>query len=461
MKRVARVAWLGALWCAGALGQGASLERPFSDQSPWNARPTKVVLGTDEVPKSDYFPNIAEGAYSVRVFAARDSDPPMTVLGPADKPGIYLADNEETASQVVIPHWPAAVAAATGEDGHADIVDVAANRIHSFWQLGRKDGKWRASQYTWTRLDGRGWGDPAQYFQGSRAAGVPTMAGLIRTHELNDGQPEYQHALAMSMTFNALAADPAYVFPATAADVNAAKVNRGTFPEGALVMLPTDFDTTAIRNPALLKIATTLKTRGAYVVDANVGTPYILYVEIGSGFSLMPNGWDNQIAGELDRIRAALRRVVSVGQWLDAKGRPFTPRRNLNLLSMRGPWSSSDGGPVGRFESWEQRVVFPTADRKITQTNASGRSMPPITWAVPKPGASYRLQVTADGGATLRLDLVDAANRNVYSSGTLGNAGTVAFKWPAGGSKPVVSVTSGAQGGGRVGATLVAVDDAP
>ncbi len=52
----------------------------------------------------------------------------------------------------------------------------------TFWQLKQQTGNGSATQYAWTRLNGSGWGDPAHYFQGARAAAVPTAAGLIRAH---------------------------------------------------------------------------------------------------------------------------------------------------------------------------------------------------------------------------------------------------------------------------------------
>lgn len=232
--------------------------RPFSDRSPWNSRSTQFTLGTFVVPKSDYYPNVAEGRFSTGAFSAATTDAPMSVRGTDDSKGIYVAD-------------------------------AAVHRIHSFYQLRNVGGVWRAQQYTWTALDGSGFGTPDEYFQGLRTAGVVTMAGLIRTSEIADGLPSDRHALAMSMTFNALAANPAYAFPATAADSNAASLNSGQIPEGALMMLPATFDLSVIKDPKLLKIARTLQTFGAYVVDANYGTPHLIYVELGSGFNLMPN----------------------------------------------------------------------------------------------------------------------------------------------------------------------------
>ncbi len=453
------VLWLIAATCVSAFAQVASPSRPFSDRSLWNARPAKFALGTFEIPRTQYFPAVAEGAYSVRVFVAKPADPAVTVYGLPETQGIWIADAETHDSQIVIPHWPSDVVPATGGDGHADIVDPASNRIHSFWQLKFVDGKWRAAQYTWTALDGRGWGDPGHYFQGSRAAGVPPMAGLIRTTEIDDGQPTYRHALAMSLASSGLSANPTYVFPATAADSDAAKVNHGAIPEGTRMMLPAGFDMASIKDAKLAKVARTLQTYGAYVVDSNGTTPFVIYVEIGSGFSLMPpSGWDNEIAAQLDHIRSALRPVTSVTQWVDAKGEGFVPERRLNLLSMRGPWFVIGQGTPGVFDSWQQAVLFAADRRQTVQTNASGRSMATVDWATPHAGETMRLAVSAANGATLRLALVDASSQTVYDSGVLAAGRTVDFKWPAAAQKPVLTITSGPQGGGRVAATLVSVD---
>ncbi len=453
---------LAGLASVPALGQGATASRPFSDRSFWNARPTKFELGTTEVPKSDYYPIVAEGAYSVRVFVAKESDPAMAVQGAPDKPGIWNADAERLDPQIVIPHWPADVLPATGGDGHADIVDAASNRIHSFYQLKFVDGKWRATQYTWSPLDGSGWGEPGHYFQGSRATGVVPTAGLIRSFEVNDGQPDYQHTLAMSMASNGLSADPAYVYPATSADINAATANHGAFPEGTLMMLPADFDLAAIKDAKLLKVAKSLQKRGAYVVDANGGTPFAIYVEIGSNYSLMPPGkWDGEVAAELDRLRAGLRAVTAVSEWVDAKGARFTPERNLNLLSMRGPWAVTGAGTAGAFDTWQQAVVFPANGQAVTQVNASGRNMQNVPWATPKPGETLRLKVTGSDGTTMRFTLVDAGARTVYDSGILKAGQGVNIKWPAAGLKSVVTVATGPRGGGTVGATLVSMDHKP
>jgi hypothetical protein len=434
---------------------GASASRLFSDQSLWNARPTQFTLGTEIIPTSSYYPTVGTGAYSVTASIAAATDPAVTIYPLANTAGVWVPDAETNFASVTIPHWPATVVAAAGSDGHADIVDVANNKIHSFWQLKQVNGQWQAAQYTWTAIDGTGWGTPAEYMQGSRAAGVVPIAGVIRAAEVHDGQLLYKHALAVSLTYNALASSPAFAFPATAADWDAASANSGSIPEGSRLMLPSDFDASQITNAELLKVVETLKVYGAYVVDRNTGTPFYIYVENTSDFQLMPNGWDNTIAAQLDQIRAALRRVAQVSQWVDATGAAFTPETKLNLISMRGPWTLQSGPTAGTFDTWTQSVIFPSNGVQTIQRNDSGRSLPWTSQTPPVGGQQYQLTVHATGGATLDFQL--NGSTQYLSTGFLADGDSVTFTWPSSWAIPAVTVRSGPQGGGTVTATMKAL----
>ena len=436
------------------LSTGATATRLFGDRSPWNARPSRFTLGAATIPTSRYDPFVGTGAYSVAGAIASATDAAVTVVG-TDASGVWVPDAEAYVAQVTIPHWPASVAPAAGSDGHADIIDVASNRIHSFWQLSQSNGQWRAAQYTWTPLDGSGWGTPAAYMQGSRATGVVPIAGVIRAVEIDDGQSLYRHALAMSLTHNGLAKSPTFVFPATSADGDAATANSGAIPEGTRVMLPASFDVSTIGDPKLQKIARTLQTYGAYVVDRNVGTPYVVYVENGSNFNLMPNGWDSGIAAQLDAIRAALRPIASVGEWVDATGAVFVPETSFELMSMRGAWSLAQGPVLGAFDTWQQAVVFPANGQRTVQTSWSSRTLPSIAASPPIAGRMHRLRVSASGGATLRLMLYTSGL--MFDSGVLADGADVTFAWPSGNVSPNVTVTSGASGGGTVKGSVVAL----
>jgi hypothetical protein len=432
--------------------------KPFSATSLWNSRPVAPVLGDFLIPTSNYHPLIGEGKYSLQVFLADAADKPAKVHGLPGSKGIWDPDAEVFSESVEIPHWPAEVVPAEGNDGHADIVDAVSGLVHSFHKLQFLNGKWVASQYAWTRIDGRGWGDPAHYFQGARAAAVPSMGGLIRKHEVNDGRSLYQHALAVSLTFNALAAQPSFIFPATSGDGNAAKTNYGKIPEGALLMLPRSFDAESISNPMLRKVVETLKVYGAYVVDRNYGTPFYIYVEIGSGFNLHSGGWNNVAAADLDRIRLALRQVVSTDGWVDGYGRPFIPAKNLNLLSMRGPWSVRSGSTPGGYDSWAQAVVFPRSTERTVQVNSSSRVLNPVVWAKPAPGALYQLTARATGGAQLRLEIIDKSDRSkVFDSGELADGQHAQFNWPSPRAVAFVYAISGVGGPSSVRGELIGV----
>lgn len=446
----------------GARAAFGSYLRPYAATSLWNARPVNPTFGTFVIPKSSYFPTVASGAYSTGVFLASASDQPMTIVGPGstDQHTVGVADPDNNGNRVItLPRWPAGVLPASGTDGHADIVDPVTKIIHSFWQLKQKDGRWTAALYSWSKLAGNGWGDPAHYYQGARAVGIPASAGLIRKHEINDGLATYPHALAMSLTKNGLANgvnSPAYVFPATSAD-NTAAANTGAIPQGALLMLPPGFDSSAITSPDLKKIVETLKVHGAYVVDYNTGTPFVIYAENDAGFNLMPKGWDNQVASQLDLIRAGLRQVTSVQGWLDGNGNPASAaikaQQNMNVLSMRGPWSRQSGTGTAAYDSLGQTLSFEAATGKTVYVNASNAGMTRVTWAKPQAGTHVQLSVSATGGATLRLQ-VSSNNLMVHDTRDLAHGQSRRFVWPAD-AKLTLTATGGASGPSSVKASLV------
>jgi hypothetical protein len=436
-----------------------TFHHPFQADSPWNSRPVNPEFGSYVIPPSKFRPLIGGGDYSLTVFLAKPTDPPMRVRGYPGSRGLWDPDAEEFQDEVTIPHWPADVAAAEGNDGHADIVDLKSGRIHSFHKLRYRDGVWIASQYAWSRVNGRGWGDPAHYFQGARAAGVPSSGGLIRKHEINDGQPYYRHALAVSLTMNAMSPQPSFIYPATSGDGNAAKTNSGRIPEGALLMLPPSFDTDSLTSPGMRKIAETLKRYGAYVVDRNYGTPFYIYVENGADFSLRRSVSSTAVDQDLERIRVSLRQMVSAAAWLDGEGKATVEDRNLNLLSMRGPWRVQSGITPGRYDTWAQAVVFPQTREKTVQVNTSSRLLRPVYWAMPQAGTDYRVTAHATGGASLRLHIIDKADKStLFDSGELSNGEKSDFKWPSAGAIAFIYAISGVGGESTVRGSIVAVD---
>lgn len=425
----------------GQARQWGSFDTPFATDSPWNSRPVDPVFSDASVPAAKYAPAIESGKWSTGVFhALPGKGGPVTVHGPPDKPGLWRAD-DRTFENIVLPRWPEGVKPASGSDGHAEIVDTATGIVHSFWKLRIEQGKWIADQYAWTSLGGSGWGDPAHTIQGARAAGVSAIGGLIRTQEVNDAQALYRHALSMSLPTTALAPAPAYVYPATSADKEAKAVNTGRIPEGALLMLPAAFDTATIDDARIRKIAETLKVYGAYVVDRNGSTGFVIYSEIDSGLELHGRVWNAQAVADLEKIRVALRQVTGARQWVDGDGKVVKREPRANLLSMRGPWTATAGHAKASFDSWSQSLVLEGASGGAIVTKTFADDVTEVSWAKPAPGDRYRVECRATGGATCRLQMRKAdAGDNVVDSGDLADKATAQFAWPAG--KVSVSLTA-------------------
>lgn len=442
-------------------------QKPFAVNSYWNATPLNPVLGQATIPDSDYYPLIGEGPYSSSVFLASKTDKPQEVFGLPGKPGLWELDGEQHLPSITIPRWPAGTVPASGSDGHADIVDPIDGIVHSFFQL-RKDaeGRWVAGMYAWSSIKGRGWGDPAHYYQGARATAVPPLAGLIRKHEVNDGQDEYDHALSMSLTYNGLSSETDYVYPATSADREWRK-NTGQIPEGSLLMLPADFDVQQITTPGLRKVVNTLKRRGAYVVDRNVGTPFYIYVENGAGFNLHGPKWNNQVAKELRLVQRALRPVVAVSGWLDGQGKAMDTAETLNLLSMRGPWQLTQGEGDVRYDTHSQSVWVKPGSADAVYIQRNGRGINSVKWGSVKPGGVYRVKVQASPGLQFRLRVqVGPTGKDNTDTPWMVSGEQFDYRWPEGKGrvqlfvrvKPGDSVQSFATEG-AVRATLTALDE--
>ncbi len=415
-------------------------------------RPVSPVLGNYVLPSTLYHPAVGEGDYSTGVFVATAGDSPVTIKGAGNAQGTWCVD-AESYCEVTLPHWPEGVIPAAGGDGHAEVVDTTTGIIHSFWQLKRVNGSWTATQYAWSRLDGRGWGDPGHYYQGARAAGVPSMGGLIRKHEIEDGDTQYRHVLAMSLDNSAMRSG--YVFPATSEDGDGPWSYAGQIPMGTLMMLPPGFDSSQLSTPALRKIANTLKTYGARIIDRNTQTRFNIYVENGSGFDLHRNGWNWAAANDLGAIADALRPVESTAGWLDGSGRSFVPTTKLNLISMRGQFNIEQGGQGSKYDSWKQAVVFPATASPIVQYQYGGSWAHLVRWAPWASGKTYRFTVSSTGGAKMRIQFKSNSDQSLWDSGYLSDGQVVEFVMPSYTSRPVLWAMSGTGTASAARATLI------
>ena len=419
--------------------------RPFAANSLWNSRPVNPVLGAWVIPAcfkprgTTYkcYPSIEGGAFSTGIYQALPSDLPRTIYAAVGAKGIFDSDADEWKPSITIPHWPVDAVGASGSDGHCDIIDEAAGVIHSFWILKRDAaGRFTARQYGWSPLVGSGWGDAAHYYQGARATGVPTCAGMIRKHEVADGKPLFEHALAMSLDQSGLSASPTFIPPATISDWNAASTNTGKIPQGALMMLPPGYDTARLaRWPLLKKVAETLKVFGARVVDRNEYTPYSIYVENGATWDMSPSvvGWDNGMAAELEYIRTQLRQVVSQDGWIAGEETSSEP----GIMSLRGPWRhEKTGAPApGLYDTLAQGLRFAANTELISVANGNGTGFR-VQDLKPKAGDYLKLSARSDCGARLKMVVYGqrpegGAAANIVLVPTDGAPAYV--KWPLGG----------------------------
>lgn len=419
-----------------------SFEQPFNINSLWYARPKRPVLTDIGVPPcyaprnvrqqpNLQYPDVNASTWSSGVYRARPTDRPVTVYpGPQ---GLLDADSRMYVPSRTVPHWPLDAEGAVGSDGHCDVIDVESKRIYSFWQLKRDAaGRYTAAQFAWAPLNGSGFGEGAQYCIGARAAGTPTCAGMIRAHEINDGKPRYEHVLACSLDYSALSRSPAYVLPATMSDWDP-QANTGRIPEGALLMLPADFNLNQFNQwPHMRKVAATLMAYGARVVDRNENTPIVFYAQRGTGWSTMPNGWDAQLASAIERLRAALRMVGDAGGYVTPDGRDWAPAARTNLMSARGPWRvTGQGAEVELFDSLNQRLQLPAAGGKWFNGDGKGMMVPELR---PVEGKFYKLWVDSDCGASLNLTLnywpADGTGPKKLTTGHKTKWKEVFFRWP-------------------------------
>lgn len=228
--------------------------------------------------------------------------------------------------------------------------------------------------------------------------------------------------------------------------------NKGQIPEGALLMLPQDFEIRSLGDLSMRKIGETLKRYGGYVVDRNVGTPFCIYAEIGAKFPIvLKNGWNSQVGNDLERLRGALRQVKTTRGWLDGNDRPVDLDTPMNVLSMRGDWRVVKGNARAHYDTWRQAVVFEEAREAVLAVEGN-RQLSGVTWARPKPGEDCRLTARCTGEARLRVELKDKGGRTMADSGELANGKSATFEWPEGVASVRTSVK--ASGNGSASADL-------
>jgi hypothetical protein len=266
-----------------SLGPRDAAQWPFAADSPWN---TPIGRGARFVGAED--PRVADlrdpvaainaATWSVPVFQAAAHDPVRAVRTP------------EGTTRFRIPRDATPAAPADG-DRHLAVIDSDARWVDECWQASVRHDHWSCRYHVRNSLRGSGVLDG-----GTRAYGGSSIAGLLRTWELERG--DVRHALAFAVPRADLEHGP--IWPASSEDEGA--VYRGNLRMGTLVAIPPSVDLGSLGLSAPgLAIARALQTYGAYLVDASEN--FTLYAEPSAEDLLGPARED------LDRIRRLLRVV--------------------------------------------------------------------------------------------------------------------------------------------------------
>jgi hypothetical protein len=237
--------------------QAVSPSRPFADNSAWNSPiPSNAVLDDESKAIADYL--VADGfgianvyEFGVPVYEAVGSTPRSRV-DCTEAWGLCDLEREPVPIPDVARPSP-------GSDGAMVVLDSSTGVSYDFWQARReRDGWWSVSWGGVVDTTGDGYTPGA----GQTGAGVPRLAGVVRTSEVEQGI--IPHALVFS-TDNACRGEHRY--PASKTD--GASDRDDCIPQGARIQLDPAIDVDGIPDitPGERMVARALQTYGAYAID--------------------------------------------------------------------------------------------------------------------------------------------------------------------------------------------------
>jgi hypothetical protein len=268
----------GSRSLAGAAG--GRCPRPYSPASPWN---TPIASGARRASALGVSGPLTSDPtqYTYPVYRVRRNTPSRRlrvdgVYSNVTDGGRRLSVAQRVSLSVPIP---GSVKAAAGSDAQIVLVNPATGDEWGAWQL-RPDGDgYRAENAyhyntRWSAVpprtsDGRPFG--------SRGAGVPYLAGLVRPCEIARGRID--HALAFAYD----SPSPAHVYPATKSDGTGS--GPGALPEGTRLQLDPSLSAARIRSwgcrRACFVVARALQRYGMFVIDAS-GRPKLMFEYAGT-----------------------------------------------------------------------------------------------------------------------------------------------------------------------------------
>ncbi len=268
----------GAALLAGCAGTPVataerSCPRPYSVKSPWN---TPIRAGAAYDPSSrarlgalDSDLTSDPTQYTYPVYHVSRGTPRQRVTIRGVFSDVFAGGHRMRIRQGVrlsIP-VPASASGAAGSDAQIVIINRATGDEWGAWQLTRTGGGYSAENgyhynTRWTGVPPRSQGGSPF---GSRGAGVPYLAGLVRPCEIRRGRID--HALAFAYD----SPSARHVYPATKSDGNGRGLSA--LPEGTRLQLDPSLSAARIRSwgcrGACAVAARALQRYGMYVIDSS------------------------------------------------------------------------------------------------------------------------------------------------------------------------------------------------
>ncbi len=259
---------------AGGLvaGQRDPAFRPFAADSPWN-----TALGDQANFAAITLPAGFEPLGDSIILASPPG--PLIVVGrPVDRlVKVVLRGRQPVAGRVRVPSW-----ITIDPESHRRIILIDSSHRLAL-ELFNADQVNRSEVHATrlARIDLLGLGVPTVPV-GSRASGLPAIAGLIRQGELRSG---IRHALALSLPRRYLNArgptSSPFVWPASAADPppHEQYAQQGNLQLGSLLAIPPTVSLSSLgvaSQGQASEIARALRDFGCYVVDTAAEQPTLL-----------------------------------------------------------------------------------------------------------------------------------------------------------------------------------------
>ena len=275
------------------------VERFFSETSFWN---TPIPADAEIDPRSDEMIGYLKKDHSGQNFGINADEYTIPVYEVDETVPFVKVKQLEGYSQsrefqeMGVP-IPESFKPSPGGDMHATIIDRKRGLAWDMFYV-KKDSAGDWASYTGMVVDLRGdgvfnpdsfpvkIGESIHQYGPSRAAGVPSFAGLIMYDEIQKG--EINHKLACALRFVDF---QRYVYPAVWTDGNF----KGGVPEGAVIQLDPNLDLSQFDLlPGDKAVAVALQKYGAVVVDFAAGNCLYaegLWVHPGKSWKGLLRGW--------------------------------------------------------------------------------------------------------------------------------------------------------------------------